>query len=151
VQWVLKGRSVHHRIAGAAMPTGVAATAVTEASDVADEDLIPAERKPIWAAGWWARHPPAVRGLDKVTQHGLKRRSAATRGDLGWADRTMDLTPNGGIRFLARPEGGDRLLDKVGLICDGALSQHLRRRGALMRGAPSWSKLWVSGRCRRSG
>jgi hypothetical protein len=26
-----------------------------------------------------------------------------------------------------------------------------RRRGALMRGAPSWSRLWVSGRCRRSG
>ena len=29
--------------------------------------------------------------------------------------------------------------------------QHMRRRGALMRGAPSWSRLWVSGRCRRSG
>jgi hypothetical protein len=51
----------------------------------------------------------------------------------------------------AHPEGGDSLYDKVRPHCHGALLQHMRRRGALMRGAPSWSRLWVSGRCRRSG
>jgi polar amino acid transport system substrate-binding protein len=37
-----------------------------------------------------------------------------------------------------------------GVDFNGIFHAHMRRRDALMRGAPSWSRLWVSGRCRLS-
>ena len=59
-------RPVHHGVASAAMPTGVPAAAVTEAGDVADEDLIRAEWVSIRASRRRAGHPLAVGRLHKV-------------------------------------------------------------------------------------
>jgi hypothetical protein len=50
-------RPVHHGITGSAMPTGVPAAAVTEASDMSHEDLIRAERVPVRAPGRRAGDP----------------------------------------------------------------------------------------------
>jgi len=53
----------HHRIAGSAMPAGVPAAAVTEARDMANEDLIRAEWVAVRAPLMSADHPLAIRGL----------------------------------------------------------------------------------------
>jgi len=44
-------------------------SAVAEAGDVADEDLIRPEQVAIGATLWPTGHPPAVRGLYQVAQH----------------------------------------------------------------------------------
>jgi hypothetical protein len=67
-------RPVHHSIAFAAMPRGVATAAVTEARDMADEGLIRAEWVAVRAPGRPAGHPPAVRGLHQLAQHSPEHR-----------------------------------------------------------------------------
>ena len=62
-------RLVHHRVTGSAMPAGVSSTAVSEAGDVSDEDLIRSERVPIRAAGWWSGDPLPGSGLHQLAQH----------------------------------------------------------------------------------
>ena len=47
--------SVHHGIAGSAMPASVSAAAVSKADDMPDEDLIRAEQSTAWK---WITHPP---------------------------------------------------------------------------------------------
>ena len=63
VQCLLSGGPVHHSITRSAVPTCVPATAVAQASDMPDKDLIRAEwvavRAPLRPAG----HPLAIRGL----------------------------------------------------------------------------------------
>jgi hypothetical protein len=51
------------------MPAGVSSTAVSEAGDVSDEDLIRSERVPIRAAGWWSGDPLPGSGLHQLAQH----------------------------------------------------------------------------------
>ena len=60
---------VRHGIAGSAVPADVSASAVSQAGDVPDEDLIRAEWVPVWAAGGWSGDPPTGRGLHQVAQH----------------------------------------------------------------------------------
>jgi hypothetical protein len=62
-------RPVNRLIAGAAMPAGVSAAAVTEAGDVADEDLIRAERVPVGALAGCFAHPFASGCPDEITLH----------------------------------------------------------------------------------
>jgi hypothetical protein len=54
---------VDHRVTGAAMPTGVPATAVSEAGFMPDEDPVGAEGVPVWAPARWVADPLAVGGL----------------------------------------------------------------------------------------
>ena len=68
-------RPADHGIAGSAVPAGVSA-AVAEAGDMADEDLVRAERVTVRAAARRPRHPLAIRGLNKVAQHDYNRMSA---------------------------------------------------------------------------
>jgi hypothetical protein len=70
-------RPVHHGVAGAAMPAGVPTAAVTEAGDVADQDLIRAECVPVWAARRRAGHPLAVGRLDQLAEHNQKGKPTA--------------------------------------------------------------------------
>ena len=60
-------RSVHHRVASAAMPRGVSAAAMAEAGDMPDEDLVRAEGMSVGASGRWLGHPFTVGGLDELT------------------------------------------------------------------------------------
>ena len=52
--------SLHHCLAGAAMPAGVSAAAMPKAGDVADEDLAGAERVSVGAAARRVGHPLAA-------------------------------------------------------------------------------------------
>ena len=58
------------------MPTRMPASAVAEACDVTDEDLIRAERVTVRAATRWAGDPLPVRGLHQIAQHGNSLRIA---------------------------------------------------------------------------
>ena len=60
---------VDRRVAGAAVPGGVPTAAVAEASNVADEDLVRAERMPVRAAARRSGDPFAVSRLNQVAQH----------------------------------------------------------------------------------
>ena len=51
------------------MPAGVSAAAVAEAGNVADEDLVRAERMPVRAAARRSGDPFAVSRLNQVAQH----------------------------------------------------------------------------------
>jgi hypothetical protein len=62
-------RPVNHGIAGSTGPRNVPATAVAEARDVSDEDLIRPKRMPVRTAGRTAGDPLAVRGLHQLAQH----------------------------------------------------------------------------------
>jgi hypothetical protein len=64
-----------HGIAGAAVPARVSASAVAEAGDMPDEDLIRAERVAVRAATRWPGNPLAIRGLRKVTEHDSQPRT----------------------------------------------------------------------------
>ena len=57
------------------MPAGVSASAVAEAGDMPDEDLIRAERVAVRAATRWPGNPLAIRGLRKVTEHDSQPRT----------------------------------------------------------------------------
>jgi hypothetical protein len=60
---------VHHGVAGSAMPTGVSTAAVSEAGDVADEDLIRSELVPVRAACRRMGDPIPGRRLYQLAQH----------------------------------------------------------------------------------
>ena len=60
------------------MPGGVPATAVTEAGDMPDEDLVRAECVPVRAVARRPGDPLAVRGLHQLAQH-LRQRMTASR------------------------------------------------------------------------
>jgi len=77
-------RPADHGIAGSAVPAGVSA-AVAEAGDMADEDLVRAERVTVRAAARRPRHPLAIRGLNKVAQH------ATSVGPTAFSERAMEL------------------------------------------------------------
>jgi len=71
-------RPIHHRITGAAMPTGVPATAVAEAGDMPDEDRIRAERMTVWTpAGGRVIHFPSVVCTRSPSTHPRYRSPAA--------------------------------------------------------------------------
>jgi len=53
----------------------VSASAVAEAGDMPDEDLIRAERVAVRAATRWPGNPLAIRGLRKVTEHDSQPRT----------------------------------------------------------------------------
>jgi len=53
----VQGWPVHDRLAGAAVPGGVSAAAVSEAGDVADENLAGAKLVSVWAVARWTGHP----------------------------------------------------------------------------------------------
>jgi hypothetical protein len=54
------------------VPTGVPATAVPEARDVADEDLVRAERVVVRATGRWSGDPLPGRRLNEGADHPIK-------------------------------------------------------------------------------
>ena len=58
---------VYHRLARAAVPSGVSAAAVAEAGDMPDENLIRAEGMSVGAFARWLGHPFTVGGLDERT------------------------------------------------------------------------------------
>jgi hypothetical protein len=66
---LVQRRPVHNGIAGSATPAGVSTPAVAEASNVADEDLVRAERMPVRAAARRSGDPFAVSRLNQVAQH----------------------------------------------------------------------------------
>ena len=73
-------RPVHHGVACAAVPCGVAAAALPEASDVSDEDLIRAEAVSVGAPVRGLGHPLTVDGSDELTLvYASKTRSFAFR------------------------------------------------------------------------
>jgi hypothetical protein len=65
VEW----RPVRHVFAGSAVPARVPTAAVSEAGDVADEDLAGAELVTVRAASRWVRDPFAVCRLHEVADH----------------------------------------------------------------------------------
>jgi hypothetical protein len=52
------------------MPGGVSAAAVSEASDVTDQDLVRAEEVAVRAARRWVSDPLPGRRLHQLAQHG---------------------------------------------------------------------------------
>ena len=52
------------------MPTGVPSTAVTEAGDMANENLAGAESVPVRASRRWVGHPLPAAVLHEIAQHG---------------------------------------------------------------------------------
>ena len=78
-------RPVHRRVARSAMPAGVSATAVTETSLMANEDLVRAERVAVRAADWRTGDPLAIRGLHKLAQH------ATSVDPTAFSERAMEL------------------------------------------------------------
>ena len=66
----VQGRPIHHGVAGSAMPAGMTASAVSEAGDVSDEDLIQTETVSVRASGRHVRDPLPGRGrYTEVAQH----------------------------------------------------------------------------------
>ena len=75
----IERRPVHHGVACSAVPARVSAPAVTQAGNMADEDLVCAKRVPVGASARCFGHPFAA-GLDEVALHA---RSVARHGDSG--------------------------------------------------------------------
>ena len=69
VQCVLSGGPYTTVVAGSAVPGGVSAAAVTEAGDVADEDLVRAEGVPVGASAGCFGHPLAFGRPDEIALH----------------------------------------------------------------------------------
>jgi hypothetical protein len=65
-------RPVGDGIAGSAVPAGVSTSAVSEAGDVSDEDLIRAEGVAVRASRRWSGDPLPVRGLSQIAQYAYK-------------------------------------------------------------------------------
>ena len=63
---------VQHGVAGSAVPAGVSAAAVAEASDVTDEDLAGAERVAVRASRRRVRNPLPSGGLYELAKHAYK-------------------------------------------------------------------------------
>jgi hypothetical protein len=70
----VEGRPVEHGIACSAVPARVTASGVTEAGDMANEDLIRAERVAVGASRGRMRDPLPGRGLHEVADHPIKPR-----------------------------------------------------------------------------
>ena len=69
VQCLANGGPIRYGVAGATMPAGVSAAAVSEAGDVPDEDLIRPEGVAVGAACRWVGDPPPSRGLYQFAKH----------------------------------------------------------------------------------
>jgi hypothetical protein len=65
-------RPVHHSITRSAMPACVPTSAVSEADDMPDEDLIRTEGMHVGASAWCVGDPLPGRGLYQLGQHDYK-------------------------------------------------------------------------------
>jgi hypothetical protein len=77
------------------MPARMPASAVAEADDVSDEDLIRTEAMPVrqWVGGWVIHFPPVVCTSSPNTITSVDR--PAIRGDLGWRADVGDVQTAG--------------------------------------------------------
>jgi len=66
------------------------APAVSEAGDVANEDLIPAKTMPVRVSRRWSGDPLSVRGRRELAQHSQKVNLAPTRR---WGQRHIATGP----------------------------------------------------------